>query len=413
MVLLKNSRVVRLTGLYLFIVAAVGGVSLTTTFTIGDFGMFLPYMPEDLANVSISVLLIPILGGVTVFYIAGLVGMFFEGIINRVLVSGLYAGGFVSIFVVFMIIQPGSENIRRAGYFVAGAFLLYLVYSILATIAKIRKQHYIRVISGSATIFILGQLIIQVVNIFMVTPGVPVSDVVTLIRSIINWGFIVGAILTLSGMLKDNINPFLAQIGEITSNYFTVMAISLIGTLYVNIVRGRIQEINPVIGQLTPYIEWTGIVIFGSIIFTIMRRGMNQSMMVPTEIGDWMKHVQDISPTKGEELEKFTRIIIEFVENGKKEKITVKLFNFLDLNRASESDTTEILQDLINYEDEKAPAFSRSGIAEKIENRNREARFQVLDKTVNRINAQSLWGGLKTLDSENVNQDNDQERIVI
>jgi hypothetical protein len=413
MALLKNSRVVRLTGLYLFIVAAVGGVSLTTTFTIGDFGMFLPYMPEDLANVSISVLLIPILGGVTVFYIAGLVGMFFEGIINRVLVSGLYAGGFVSIFVVFMIIQPGSENIRRAGYFVAGAFLLYLVYSILATIAKIRKQHYIRVISGSATIFILGQLIIQVVNIFMVTPGVPVSDVVTLIRSIINWGFIVGAILTLSGMLKDNINPFLAQIGEITSNYFTVMAISLIGTLYVNIVRGRIQEINPVIGQLTPYIEWTGIVIFGSIIFTIMRRGMNQSMMVPTEIGDWMKHVQDISPTKGEELEKFTRIIIEFVENGKKEKITVKLFNFLDLNRASESDTTEILQDLINYEDEKAPAFSRSGIAEKIENRNREARFQVLDKTVNRINAQSLWGGLKTLDSESVNQDNDQERIVI
>lgn len=410
---LKNSKVVRLTGLYLFIVAAVGGVSLTTTFTIGDFGMFLPYMPEDLAAVSISVLLIPILGGVTVFYIAGLVGMYFEGILNRVLVSGLYAGGFVSIFVVFMIIQPGSENIRRAGYFVAGAFLLYLLYSILATIAKIRKQHYIRVISGSATIFILGQLIIQVVNIFMVTPGVPVSDVVTLIRSIINWGFIVGAILTLSGMLKDNQNPFLAQIGDITSNYFTVMAISLIGTLYVNIVRGRIQEINPVIGQLTPYIEWTGIVIFGSIIFTVMRRGMNQSMMVPTEIGDWMKHVQDISPTKGEELEKFTRIIIDFVENGKKEKITVKLFNFLDLNRASESDTTEILQDLINYEDEKAPAFSRSGIAEKIENRNREARFQVLEKTVNQINAQSLWEGLKTLDSEEINQDNDQERIVI
>lgn len=413
MALLKNSRLVRLTGLYLFIVAAVGGVSLTTTFTIGDFSMFLPYMPEDLATVGISVLLIPILGGVTIFYIAGLIGMVFEGKLNSVLVSGLYAGGFVSIFVVFMIIQPGSENIRRAGYFVAGAFILYLLYSLMATIAKIRKQHYIRVVSGSATIFILGQLMIQIINIFMVTPGVPVSDLVILVRSIINWGFIVGAILTLCGMLKDSINPFLVQIGEITSSYFTVMAISLIGTLYVNIVRGRIQEINPVIGELTPYIEWTGIVIFGSIIFTVMRRGMNQSMMVPTEIGDWMKHVQDISPTKGEELEKFTRIIIEFVENGKKEKITVKLFNFLDLNRASELETTEILQELINYEDEKAPSFSRRGIAEKIENRNRDARFKVLENTVNRINAQSLWGGVKSLDSDNINQDNDQERIVI
>jgi hypothetical protein len=69
--IMENSRLVRLTGLYLFIILAIGGISLTTTFTIGDFGMFLPYMPDELATVSISVLLIPILGGVTVFYVAG------------------------------------------------------------------------------------------------------------------------------------------------------------------------------------------------------------------------------------------------------------------------------------------------------------------------------------------------------
>jgi hypothetical protein len=407
--IMENSRLVRLTGLYLFIILAIGGISLTTTFTIGDFGMFLPYMPDELATVSISVLLIPILGGVTVFYVAGLIGMFFEGKLNTVLISGLYAGGFVTIFVIFMIIQPGSDQISRAGYFVAGSFILYLIYGMMSAIAKIRKQHYIRVISGSATIFILGQLIIQIVNIFGVTPGVPVSVTVILIREMLTWAFIVGALLTLVGIFKDSKNPFTSQIGEITSNYFTVMAISLIGTLYVTFVSGRITEVNPVIGGLRKYIEWTGVVIMGSIIFTVMRRGMRESMMVPAEVGDWMKHVQDISPTKGEELENFTRIIMDFVEKGKKERIIVKLFNFLDLNRASEPEMADLLRDIINYEDEKEPSFSRRGASEKIEKRNQDARFGVLAQTVNRINAQSLWGVIGS-DLKKFNQNDGQDR---
>jgi hypothetical protein len=407
MKIMENSRLVRLTGLYIFIILAIGGISLTTTFTIGDFSTFLPYMPDELATVSISVLLIPILGGVTVFYIAGLIGMFFEGKLNTVLISGLYAGGFVTIFVIFMIIQPGSDKISRAGYFVAGSFILYLIYGMMSAIAKIRKQHYIRVISGSATIFILGQLIIQIVNIFGVTPGVPVSVTVILIKEMLTWAFIVGALLTLVGLLKESRNPFASQIGEITSNYFTVMAISLIGTLYVSFASGRITEINPVIGGLKKYIEWTGVVIMGSIIFTVMRRGMREGMMVPAEVGDWMKHVQDISPTKGEELENFTRIIMDFVEKGKKERVIVKLFNFLDLNRASEPEMTDILRDIINYEDEKAPSFSRRGASEKIEKRNQDARFDVLVHTVNRINSQSLWG---VIGSDKFNQNNGQDK---
>jgi hypothetical protein len=411
MEIMKNSKLTRLTALYLFIIAVIGGVSLTTSFTIGDFSMILPYMPEDLAEVSINVILIPMLGGVTVFYIAGLIGMHFEGKLNTVLISGLYAGGFVSIIVIFMIIQPGSGNIRRAGYFVAAGFLAYLCYSVLSSYSKIRNRHKIRIVSGSVTIFILGQLLIQIVNTFMVTPGVPVSDQVRLIREIITWGFVSGALLTLVGTFKESRNPFMSQIGEITSNYFTVMAISLIGTLYINIVRGRVTEVNPVIGQLAPYIEWTGIVILGSIIFTVMRRGMNESMMVPAEIGEWRKHVQEISPTKGEELENFTRIIMEFVEKGNKERIIVRLFNFLDLNRASESEMTEILEDIINHEDEKAPSFSRKGVAESIGKRNQEQRFDVLEKTVNRINAQSLWRGSLETYTDEFNQIQSQERM--
>ncbi len=70
--------------------------------------------------------------------------------------------------------------------------------------------------------------------------------------------------------------------------------------------------------QLSPYVEWTGIVIIGAFIFQIMRRGMTESMMVPTEIGSWTKHIQDTSATKGKSLKDFTEIIDEFIQKGQK-----------------------------------------------------------------------------------------------
>ena len=59
---------------------------------------------------------------------------------------------------------------------------------------------------------------------------------------------------------------------------------------------------------------------------------------VPTEIGEWGKHIQDTSSTKGKQLRDFTEIREEFVHDGRKEDLTVKLFRFLNENRASEKE---------------------------------------------------------------------------
>lgn len=380
----------RATLIYIFIALVLVFLSFGTSLTVAEVGSFLPYIPPEMAEVGVYVLFIPLLVGISFFYVSILVGAMFEGIIARVIISGLYAGGFSSFIVVFMIVQPMSEQTNIAGYLFMGSYAIYFIYSIISAISGLRQQHYMRVISGALAIFIFGQVCVQLVNLYMVVPGVPESGQVLLIKDMLNIGFAVASGITLIGIFRDSRNVYLTQFGGIASNYFFVTALSLIGTLYLYFMGGRLTEVNPVIKQLSPYVEWTGIVIVGAFIFTVMRRGMNESMMVPTEIGDWGKHVQDTSSTKGKQLMDFTEIIEEFVDKNKKERLIVKLFRFLNENRASEPEMSSCLKDLIEYEDQKYPNFARRGTSRVIDETNQEQRMQVLSLTVQKINALGL-----------------------
>lgn len=386
----NRARLIRATALYAFIAAILATISIATSYTIGDFGSFLPYMSEALVNVSISVLLLPIVGGLTFFYLAILLDLVFEGQINRVIISGLYAGGFVSIIALFMILQPLSESTSLAGLLVVGAYVVLFTYNILSAIAETRGQHYIRVISRAATMFILGQILIQIINAYMTAPGVPVSDQVVLIREMLNWGFAASALITLIGIFRDSRNAYLSQVGDLTSNYLAVLGMSLIGTLYINFIRGSLAKVSPVVQQLSPYVEWTGVVVVSAMIFTVMRRGMRETMMVPTELGPWVKHVQDLSTTKGKELEDFTDIINEFVQKGFKKRLMVKLFRFLEENRASDEEITHSLGEFIEHEDQKPPSFGRRGVSDRVMRQNQERRMRILENTVQRINSLGL-----------------------
>jgi hypothetical protein len=385
-----RSGLIRATAGYLFVAVILLIISYGSTLTIGEIGSFLPYIPEDLAQVGVYILFIPLLVGISLFYMAVLVGSLLEGKITNVIISGLYAGGFASFIIVFMILQPLSEATQVAGYLFLGSYAVYFLYSILSLISELRNQLYIQVISGALAIFIIGQVCVQMVNLYMVIPGTPETEQVSLIKEMLNLAFGVASGITLIGIFRDSRNVYLSQFGSLASNNFFVTALSLIGTLYFNFIGGRLAEVNPVLKQLSPYVEWTGIVIIGAFIFTVMRRGMSESMMVPTELGAWGKHIQDTSSTKGKQLRDFTEIIDEFVQAGKKESLVVKLFRFLNENRASEKEMGDSLKELIHYEDQKHPSFAKRGTSKKVEENNRERRMQILSKTVQIINALGL-----------------------
>jgi len=271
-------------------------------------------------------------------------------------------------------------------------YLIYFAYSILSTLARLRGQFYLRVIPGALSLFIYGQILIQIVGLYTHVPGVPESEQVALIKNVLGWGSAAASLISLVAIFRDSRNPYVAQIGDVASNYFFVVSVSIIGTLYYYFVTGAIAQVNPVVEQLSPYVEWTGVVVLGAFIFQVIRRGMMESMMTPVEAGRWGRHIQDVSTTKGRSLQEFSQIVEEFIQEGSKERLLVRLFQFLSENRASEREMVESLEGLIKYQDESPPYFSRRGTGERVEALNRERRLRVLEEAVERIMGLGLGG---------------------
>jgi hypothetical protein len=208
----------------------------------------------------------------------------------------------------------------------------------------------------------------------------------------INLGVSIAAVFTLFAVFKDSENPYLSSFGGLASNYLVSVSISLISGLYYGFFLGGLAELAPGISQLTPYVEWTGICIFAALMFTVMRRGMQRSIMVRNRLGDWRKHLQQVTTYKGDRFVGFTEMIEEFVTHGNKDRLLVKLALFLNENHVPDDEISELLGELIKYRDEEKPDISRRGRALVIDNRNMESRLAILQRTISRMVPTGIGG---------------------
>jgi hypothetical protein len=159
----------------------------------------------------------------------------------------------------------------------------------------------------------------------------------------------------------------------------------VIGALYYGFFLGGLSAFAPSIKNLSPYVEWTGICIFAAIIFTVMRRGMQGSIMVRNRLGEWRKHLQQVTTYKGDRFVGFTEVVDDFIEGGNRERLLVKLALFLHENQAGDDEISGLLAELINYEDEESPDLARTGRSEAIENQNKLKRLDLLQRTIGSI----------------------------
>jgi hypothetical protein len=384
----KNStgRVLRSTAIYGVIVAILGWMIFFNDYTIGDFSSFLPYLPETLASMSLDVILIPILVAVLVFYTASLVGIVFEGDFARVLVGTLYAAGFACFFGLILILQPGSENLNRAGYLIFAAFCVLLVYNTLSNLSRLKDMPYLKAMAISATIYIEGQILMRLINPLIDSSGVNMApELIQGLNEFINLGVSIAAVFTLFAVFATSGNPYLNALGGIASNYLFSVSLSLIGALYYGFFMGGLSTYLPGITQLSPYVEWTGICIIAALIFTVMRRGMQGSILAKEKMGEWKKHLQQVTTYKGDHFVGFTDILNDFVSRGKRDMLLVKLTLFLHENRVNDDEISGILSDLINYEDEKKSTISVKGQSTDIDDKNKERRFNILQNTIAKI----------------------------
>lgn len=374
----------RRTALYGLFAGILGWLIYFNDYTLHDLGNFLPMSPQ-MASISLEIILIPLLASITVFYVASIVGIAFEGILAEVLAGTLYAAGFASFFALFLILQPGP-SINQAGYLLTAAFGVVLANNIVSTLARLRKSQALKAVAVSATIFLEGQIALRLMSLLITASGASMPPgLAEAIAEFLNLGITVAGVFTLFAVFKASGNAYLAAMGGIASNYLFSVSLSIIGALYYGFFLGGLSAFAPSLRNLSPYVEWTGICIFAAIIFTVMRRGMQDSIMIRNRLGEWRKHMQQVTTYKGDRFVGFTEVVDAFIEYGNREKLLVKLALFLHENQAGDDEISGLLAELINYEDEKRPDLARTGRAEAIENQNKLKRLDLLQKTIGRI----------------------------
>jgi len=342
-------------------------------------------MSPQIASTRLEVILIPLLASITVFYVASIVGIAFEGVLAEVLAGTLYAAGFASFFALFLILQPG-ENIPQAGYLLSAAFGVVLANNIVSTLARLRKSQALKAVAVSATIYLEGQIALRLISILIGASGASMPPgLAEAIAEFLNLGITIAAVFTLFAAFKASGNAYLAALGGIASNYLFSVSLSVIGALYYGFFLGGLSAFAPSIRNLSPYVEWTGICIFAAIIFTVMRRGMQGSIMVRNRLGEWRKHLQQVTTYKGDRFVGFTEVVDDFVEGGNRERLLVKLALFLHENQAGDDEISGLLAELINYEDEESPDLARTGRSEAVENQNKLKRLDLLQRTIGSI----------------------------
>ena len=379
-------RILRNSALYGVFAALLVWLIFFNDFTVGDFRSFFPYLPDQLMSMSLFVVLMPFLVSVSVFYVASLFSAAFEGTFNEVLVSNLYATGFAAFFALFLIYSPGSKILNSAGYLFLEAFIVLLIYNSIATLSRVWRARALKAVAASATIYIEGQIAIQLFALFIGSGGVSLpGGLAAALNEMLNLGFTIAAAVSLLAILKTSRNPHLSTVGGAASNYILVVSACVAGALYFNYFRGRLLSVSPGIANLSPYIEWTAICIVAALIYTRTQKGIQASMMTEAQLGDWIKHVQEVSTYKGDRFVGFTEMVNDFVERGRRDRLLIKLTMFLHENRIGDDEISLLLSELIDYEDAKKPVFSLTGRASALEKENEARRRSVLQRTISRI----------------------------
>ena len=381
---MENREGVRRTVIWAALAGLLGWLIYFNDLRLGDLGNFLP-MSDQMAKANMDIILIPLLTSITIFYIASIISITLEGILAEVLTGTLYAAGFASFFALFLVLQPG-QAFSQAGLLISGAFGVLLVYNVVSTIARLRKSLALKAASISATIFMIGQIVLKLISLFISTSGASMPPgMAEGITGFVSLGITIAGVFTLFAIFKSSKNTYLAATGNIAGNYLFSVSLSLIGALYFGFFLGGLKSYAPGIEDLSPYIEWTGICVFAAIIFTVMRRGMQGSIIIKNRRGEWKKHIQEIRTYKGDRFIGFTEVIDDFVDRGNRERLLVRLALFLYENQADHDEISGLLAPLINYREENPPEMARSGRAEAVEEENKLRRLSLLQKTIGRI----------------------------
>lgn len=381
----------RNTLLYLFIVLPILWSLLLWRPTLGEFSPILPNLPARMTSMELSPIFLSLLASVSTFYAGSIIGAVFEGMVKELVVGSLYASSFALLLSLPLIYASNSEFLSSIGLYLLLSFLTLIAHNAFSTILKLRGSMAARAISASTAIYVEGLLVSKIIeNLTSAPPPLLPPD----LSRLLYMGSTAAALITLPAFLKGSRRRALSSIGEVSSNYLLIVPSALLITLYFRHYREKLPILLPALSQLSPYLEWLVITVVAALIYRKARRSMEASSL--DRVGEWVRHIQEISTYRGERLAELTSAMEEFVGRGRKERLILLLSLLLYGEDLEEMEIERLLSPLLEHRDSSKPLLSVKGRIEILERRDVERRSRVLEEVVERIAA--LGRGLSKLE---------------
>ena len=372
--------VIRNTLLYLSLALPLLWAMLVWRPTLGEFSPLLPNLPAKMASMELNPLLLTLLTSSSTFYAGSLIGAIFEGRAKELLVGSLYAVSFTLLLSLPLIYTSSSEAVKSLGLYILIAFITLIAHNVASTLLRLRGLTALRPLLASAAIYVEGLVTSRIIGVALrdVPPQLPPN-----LSTLIYMASTASALITLPSALRGSRRKTLASIGEASSKYHIIIPSSILIALYFGYYRENLSALIPSLSPLSPYLEWMTITAIAALIYRGARRSVETSAI--DRVGDWAKHIQEVSTYRGERLSELTSAMEDFIAEGRKERLILLLSLLLNDEGLSEGEIEHILSPLIEYRDSQRPLLYVRGRGESLERRDLERRSRVLDEVVDRI----------------------------
>ncbi|KYH36698.1 MAG: hypothetical protein AYL28_006070 [Candidatus Bathyarchaeota archaeon B23] len=374
--------VLRNTLLYLSLALPLLWAMLLWRPTLGEFSPLLPNLPAKMASMELGPIFLSLLASASTFYAGSVVGAIFEGRIKEMIVGSLYASSFALLLSLPLIYVSGSGTLSSLGLHLLLAFLTLILYNAASTLLRLKESEIMRTLSASATIYVEGLIISRIAKAFSQspTPLLPPN-----LSELLYVSSTAAALLTLPALLRGSSRGVLSAIGEASSKYHIIVPSTLLLALYFGYYRESLLILLPSLSQLSPYLEWVGITAVAALVYRRARRSIEVSAL--DRVGDWARHIQEVSTYRGERLSELTSAMEEFVRTGRKERLILLLSLLLHGEGLREGEIERVLSPLLGHRDSPRPLLSVKGRMSTLEMRDAERRGRVLEEVVERITA--------------------------
>lgn len=347
-----------------------------------------PYRIFELpTEMSLAFLGLPLMGLLSIITVEEIIKTLFSGSFVPPLSDCLVRLA-LGVFAFFLLRNLNSPEALSAAMPV---FLIFALFSGYRVISYFLKEDYPPSVISKSFAFVASGIILKHLfsslipeartNLSSSSSLSSTKILLIFFREVLPMGIVIGGAAISLYALKKSDNDYFSVIGSWVEAH--VMGIGFFGGVtWVYIFSAREQLIAS-FGQELLVAEW-GIVGLFAFATYIMMRGSVKGMAEREQFRSWEKHAQKIGSSGDPDQARVAEMIEEFIEEGKKERIITYLIRLSERRGYRQRFISNMMGELINYREEELPPLVLSWEAERIKEKNREKRKEVLENVLER-----------------------------